>query len=120
MTEVAELEAEARARPSGERPLIRVEDVQKRYAVRQGEPVQALSDIGFELRDGEVLSVVGPSGCGKSTLLRIMAGLDAPSRGRVLLGGEPVTGPRRDIGIVFQQPTLLPWRTVLEIGRAHV
>jgi len=95
-------------------PLIRVEGVDKRYAVRQGEPVQALSDISFELRDGEVLSVVGPSGCGKSTLLRIMAGLDGSSRGRVLLDGERVAGPRRDIGVVFQQATLLPWRTVLD------
>ena len=116
MSELAEPAAANRAetRPAREPPLIRVEGVHKRYAVRQGEPVQALDDIGFELRDGEVLSVVGPSGCGKSTLLRIMAGLDAPSRGRVLLGGEPVTRPRRDIGIVFQQPTLLPWRTVLD------
>jgi NitT/TauT family transport system ATP-binding protein len=95
-------------------PLIWVESVDKRYAVRQGEPLQALSGINFELHDGEVLAVVGPSGCGKSTLLRIMAGLDGPSRGRVLLSGEPVTGPRRDIGVVFQQATLLPWRTVLD------
>jgi len=94
--------------------LIRVEGVDKRYAVRQGEPVQALSGIDFELRDGEFLSVVGPSGCGKSTLMRIMAGLDGPSRGRVLLGDVPVTRPRRDIGVVFQQATLLPWRTVLD------
>ena len=115
MSQVAGLHV---ARPAAgqqtEPSLIRVEGVHKRYAVRQGEPVGALSDIGFELRDGEMLSVVGPSGCGKSTLLRIIAGLDAPSRGRVLLGGEAVTGPRRDIGIVFQQPTLLPWRTVLD------
>src|SRR5205085_8865660 len=84
------------------RPLIRVAGVDKRYAVRQGEPVEALRGIGFELRDGEVLSVVGPSGCGKSTLLRIMAGLDRATRGEVLLDGEPVLRPRRDIGIVFQ------------------
>ncbi|HJU17155.1 MAG TPA: ABC transporter ATP-binding protein [Stellaceae bacterium] len=99
---------------ASERPLITVEAVDKLYAVRQGEPVRALSDISFELRDGEVLSVVGPSGCGKSTLLRIMAGLDVPSRGRVLLAGERVSGPRREIGVVFQQATLLPWRTVLD------
>ncbi len=117
MREAAPLDAAVPAPvppPAGKPALIRVEGVDKRYAVRQGEPVQALSDIGFALRDGEVLSVVGPSGCGKSTLLRIMAGLDAPSRGRVLLGGEPVTRPRREIGVVFQQATLLPWRTVLD------
>jgi NitT/TauT family transport system ATP-binding protein len=96
------------------RPLIRVIGLDKRYPVRQGEPVQALSGIGFDLYAGEFLSVVGPSGCGKSTLLRIMAGLDRATRGEVLLNGEPITGPRREIGIVFQQPTLLPWRTVLD------
>jgi NitT/TauT family transport system ATP-binding protein len=116
MTEVTELRAIRPAEEAvvGERPLISVKGVDKRYAVRQGEAVQALSAIDFELRDGEVLSVLGPSGCGKSTLLRIMAGLDGPSRGRVLLNGAPVTGPRREIGVVFQQATLLPWRTVLE------
>ena len=116
MSEVTELPAIRPAEQAviGERPLISVKGVDKRYAVRQGEAVQALSAIDFELRDGEVLSVVGPSGCGKSTLLRIMAGLDGPSRGRVLLSGVPVTGPRREIGVVFQQATLLPWRTVLE------
>ena len=116
MSEVTELPAIRPAEQAviGERPLISVKGVDKRYAVRQGEAVQALSAIDFELRDGEVLSVVGPSGCGKSTLLRIMAGLVGPSRGRVLLSGVPVTGPRREIGVVFQQATLLPWRTVLE------
>ena len=106
MSEVTELPAihpAERAIGGGERPLISVEGVDKRYAVRQGEAVQALSAIDFELRDGEVLSVLGPSGCGKSTLLRILAGLDGPSRGRVLLSGAPVTGPRREIGVVFQQ-----------------
>ena len=96
------------------RPLIRVAGLDKRYPVRQGEPVQALSGVSFDLYAGEFLSVVGPSGCGKSTLLRIMAGLDRATRGEVLLNGEPVAGPRREIGIVFQQPTLLPWRTVLD------
>lgn len=117
MSDIAELPAarrEAERPPIAGRPLIMVEGVGKRYAVRQGEPVEALRDIRFALRDGEVLSVVGPSGCGKSTLLRIMAGLDGPSRGQVLLNGEKVGGPRREIGIVFQQPTLLPWRTVLD------
>jgi NitT/TauT family transport system ATP-binding protein len=116
MSEVAELPARcpADSPAEGACPLIGVEGIHKRYAMRQGEPVQALSDISFDLRDGEVLSIVGPSGCGKSTLLRIMAGLDMPSRGEVRLAGERVTGPRRDIGVVFQQATLLPWRTVLD------
>jgi NitT/TauT family transport system ATP-binding protein len=111
--EVARQRGDA-ARKAATRPLIRVVGLDKRYPVRQGEPVQALSGVGFDLQDGEFLSVVGPSGCGKSTLLRIMAGLDRATRGEVLLGGEPVSRPSRDIGIVFQQPTLLPWRSVLE------
>lgn len=114
VTELPAIRREAATSRRSERPLIVVERVEKRYPVRQGEPVQALRGIEFALHEGEVLSVVGPSGCGKSTLLRIMAGLDGPSRGRVLLDGDPVTGPRRDIGVVFQQATLLPWRTVLE------
>ena len=60
------------------------------------------------------LAVVGPSGCGKSTLLKIMAGLIPPTKGRVILQNRPVTGPRRDIGMMFQQATLFPWKTAVE------
>ena len=64
--------------------------------------------------ESEFVAVLGPSGCGKSTLLQIVSGLLAPSSGRVMLGGKEIKGPRPDVGIVFQQPTLLPWKTVLE------
>src|SRR5262249_36835228 len=70
--------------------------------------------INFEMEEGEFVSVVGPSGCGKSTLLKIMAGLNQASSGVTELRGSPVTRPSSDIGIVFQSPILLPWRTVLE------
>jgi len=77
-------------------------------------PVVALQDLTTSLAQGEFLSVLGPSGCGKSTLLKVVAGLLKPSGGSVTLAGTPITGPRPDVGIVFQQPTLLPWQTVLE------
>ncbi len=74
----------------------------------------ALTDVNLTLYKGEFVSVVGSSGCGKSTLLKIMAGLMPPTKGRVVLGGEPVVGPRADIGMMFQQATLLPWMTTVE------
>jgi NitT/TauT family transport system ATP-binding protein len=76
--------------------------------------VHALQDVSLTLRKGSFSSVIGSSGCGKSTLLKIMAGLIPPTTGRVVLQGEPVTGSRRDIGMMFQQATLFPWRTTLE------
>lgn len=94
--------------------LISIENLEKRYPTRQGEPVHALTDVNLEVPENELLSVVGPSGCGKSTLLRILAGLDTPSSGSVRINGKAVTGPSRDVGVVFQQATLLPWQTVLD------
>ncbi|MEW2586913.1 ABC transporter ATP-binding protein [Streptomyces virginiae] len=73
----------------------------------------ALDGIDLEIESGEFLVVVGPSGCGKSTLLDLLGGLSTPTAGRILLDGEPVTGPGLDRGIVFQQYALLPWRTAL-------
>ena len=78
-----------------------------------GARVAALRDVSFAIRDGEFVAAVGPSGCGKSTLLKILAGLLRPTEGTAELHGEPITGPRRDIGVVFQTPVLFPWRTVL-------
>ncbi len=92
---------------------ITVEGIAKTYARRDGEAVLAVESVTFAVREGEFLCIVGPSGCGKSTLLKILAGLVRPSRGHVTLHGEPVTTPRRDVGIVFQNPILLPWRTTL-------
>jgi NitT/TauT family transport system ATP-binding protein len=73
----------------------------------------ALENVSFAVMPGEFHCLVGPSGCGKSTLLRVISGLLEPTRGSVWLDGEPVTVPRRQVGIVFQQANLMPWRTVL-------
>jgi NitT/TauT family transport system ATP-binding protein len=92
--------------------VIEVADVSKVYADHGGEPIRAIDLVSFSIRDGEFVSVVGPSGCGKSTLLQIIAGLIPVSTGTASLLGTRITGPRKDIGVVFQQPVLLPWRTV--------
>ncbi len=91
---------------------LRVENLSKVYATRDGE-VRALNDISFTQRRGEFISHVGPSGCGKSTLLMIAAGLIPPSSGAIRVGNHGVDRPRTDIGIVFQSPVLLEWRTAL-------
>jgi len=94
-------------------PFIDVDGVHKTYATR-GATLVALEDIRFGVDEGEFVSIVGPSGCGKSTLLKIIAGLLPLSRGAVRVDGRAVDGPPDGIGIVFQSPTLLRWRTVLD------
>ena len=93
--------------------VIAVKELSKRYSSRDGS-VHALQEINFKVSEGEFIAVVGPSGCGKSTLLKILAGILPPSNGEVRLRGTPITGPRRDIGMVFQSPVLFPWRSVLD------
>jgi NitT/TauT family transport system ATP-binding protein len=73
----------------------------------------AIDRVGFDVEANRFVSIVGPSGCGKSTLLRLIAGLIAPTRGRIHVAGQPVTAPISDVGMVFQTPVLLPWRTTL-------
>ncbi|HEY6002501.1 MAG TPA: ABC transporter ATP-binding protein [Anaeromyxobacter sp.] len=93
--------------------VIVARNLAKRYDTPRGT-VLALDDVGFTIGEGEFVAIVGPSGCGKSTLLKILAGLLPRTSGQVELRGSPITGPRRDIGVVFQSPVLFPWRTVLE------
>ncbi|MGP3926875.1 ABC transporter ATP-binding protein [Streptomyces sp. 8N616] len=85
--------------------------VKDRSGSRKAAEFTALDGIGLQIAAGEFVVVVGPSGCGKSTLLDLLGGLTRPTGGRILLDGEPVTGPGLDRGIVFQQYALLPWRT---------
>lgn len=93
-------------------PAIRIENVGKIYEDADGNSVTALNNINLTINDGEFVSIVGPSGCGKSTLLEIVAGLQTATSGNVYLDDKPVTGPGRDIGVVFQSAALFPWRTV--------
>jgi len=94
-------------------PMITVQHLRKEYGTSRG-PVLALLDIDFGVAEGEFVAIVGPSGCGKSTLLKVLAGLLPATAGEVRLRSVAVTGPRRDVGFVFQSPVLFPWRTVLD------
>ena len=87
---------------------VKVDRLHKRF-----ETAEAIADLSFEVGENEFVAVVGPSGCGKSTALRIMAGLVPPTQGAVMLRGRQVSGPIRDVGMVFQSPILLPWRSAL-------
>lgn len=97
---------------STRRAMIELQDVALEYRSRQQGTLRALAGLDLQVADGEFLALVGASGCGKSTLLKLVSGLLAPTSGRVLIDGEPVRGPRREMGYVFQTPVLLPWRTV--------
>jgi NitT/TauT family transport system ATP-binding protein/sulfonate transport system ATP-binding protein len=90
-----------------------VESVSRVFpGVRHGPPTHALERTDLTVADNDFIAILGPSGCGKSTLLRIVAGLDHPTTGRVLLDGQPVARPGPDRGMVFQSYTLFPWLTV--------
>jgi NitT/TauT family transport system ATP-binding protein len=94
-------------------PLVRAEGVSKEYPGKEKEMV-ALSGMDLDVTDGEFLSLLGPSGCGKSTALNIMGGLLAPTSGSVIFDGKPMSGPSRDIGMMFQQAVMFPWRTTID------
>jgi NitT/TauT family transport system ATP-binding protein len=92
---------------------IEIRQVNKTYRLGSGGEVLALAGVSFDVKAGEFVSIVGPSGCGKSTLLSIVGGLSAATQGEVCVNGSIVREPRRDVGFVFQDPVLLPWRSVL-------
>ena len=89
-----------------------IQQVSRTFTNPRGGQTQALLPVDFEVRDNDFVTILGPSGCGKSTLLRIVAGLDTPTGGTVLLDGQPVSGPGADRGMVFQSYTLFPWLTI--------
>ncbi|MBE6907358.1 ABC transporter ATP-binding protein [Marasmitruncus massiliensis] len=100
-------------------PIIEFRNLFKTYANQEGEEMNALENINLKVKDGEFVCILGPSGCGKSTLLEIAAGLLPPTKGEFLLDGTPRTGTSRDIGVVFQDSSLFPWRNIrknLEFG----
>jgi NitT/TauT family transport system ATP-binding protein len=89
--------------------LLKAEKIKKTYG-----RVVVFNDLSLAVEQVENLTLLGPSGCGKSTLLRMFAGLEKPDEGVVKLRREPITGPRREIALMFQSPTLLPWKTALD------
>ena len=89
-----------------------IQGVSRTFTSAKGVATQALLPVDFEVRENDFVTILGPSGCGKSTMLRIVAGLDSPTSGRVLLDGRPVEGPGADRGMVFQSYTLFPWLTI--------
>jgi NitT/TauT family transport system ATP-binding protein len=94
------------------RPVkLKVEDLSKKFNTPKGE-IAALNKINFQIHRREFITVIGPSGCGKTTLIRILAGLDFPTSGNVLLEGKKMEGPGAERGMVFQDYTLFPWLTV--------
>jgi NitT/TauT family transport system ATP-binding protein len=95
-------------------PWISIEGLNKVYFSKKSEPTHALSDINFTIKQGEFISIVGPSGCGKTTLLNILAGLLPKTSGSAKIAGQEVLKPLKKVGVVFQAPTLLPWRTIRE------
>lgn len=106
-------------------PVISIQGVSHTYATDTG-PLPVLNDISFDIAPGGFTAVVGPSGCGKSTLTKLVSGLLKPDAGTVILDGKPVTSPRPTVGMAFQNPVLLEWRSILrnvllplEIVRGH-
>jgi NitT/TauT family transport system ATP-binding protein len=81
---------------------------------READSVEVLRNVSIAVPSRQFISILGASGCGKTTLLMMLAGLEAISSGVIEIGGQPVRNPRRDVGIIFQDPTLLPWKTALE------
>jgi NitT/TauT family transport system ATP-binding protein len=92
-------------------PKLQVRDATKIYNTASGD-LLAIDHASLSVQPGEIVSIVGPSGCGKTTLLWSMSGLHGLTGGDVLLDGKPITGPSRDIGLIFQEPNLLPWRNL--------
>jgi NitT/TauT family transport system ATP-binding protein len=94
--------------------LVRIAGLEKVYQTKDGNDIHALQDINLDIPAAEFISIVGPSGCGKTTLLKILAGILKRSAGDVVMRGRSLSGPSRELGVVFQAPVLLPWRTVLQ------
>jgi sulfonate transport system ATP-binding protein len=94
--------------------MLSIKNLNKTYHTEEGDEVVALSDINLDVADKEFVCFIGPSGCGKTTLLRITAGLEKPDSGTLTVNNEHIKGPGPDRGMVFQEYSLFPWRTVLK------
>ena len=94
--------------------IVHIREVSKSFVTERGLAVEAVDKTSLDIGRGEFVCIVGPSGCGKSTLLRIIAGLEQADGGHAAYNGQPLTRPHRDVGMVFQEYSVLPWRTVLD------
>lgn len=94
--------------------IVQIDDVAKSFVTERGLKVCALEKASLDIARGEFVCIVGPSGCGKSTLLRIISGLERADSGQTTYAGQPLERPHRDVGMVFQEYSVLPWRTVLD------
>ena len=99
--------------PAGTNYVV-VDQVRKVYNEGTRQQLEAVAPSSFTVKAGEFVALLGPSGCGKSTLLMMIAGLDAPSQGTIGVAGQALTAPRAETGIMFQDPTLLPWKSALD------
>ena len=93
---------------------VEVAEVSKVYRSGTADTVEAVSSVGFSVPRGQFVAILGPSGCGKSTLLMMVGGLEPVTAGQITVAGAPMTGPRTSIGIMFQDSTLLPWKSALD------
>jgi NitT/TauT family transport system ATP-binding protein len=105
--------AAAAPKSSAAQPLLAVDDIVMHFETPEGG-VTAVDHVSFDVKQGEFVAVIGPSGCGKSTLFNIIGGLQDGYQGRVTVAGETVTGPHASIGMVFQEESTFPWRTVID------
>ena len=111
MTSKPALHVVPQAGPSA--PKLSIIGASKTYVQASGEQVQALERATLDIAKGEFVSLIGPSGCGKSTLLNLIAGLERPDEGEVLMDGRPISDPGPDRAVLFQDPSLFPWMSVL-------
>ncbi|MEP4378437.1 MAG: ABC transporter ATP-binding protein [Alphaproteobacteria bacterium] len=115
MALLEEVQADTSGVPSGTpETYLSIEGVGKTYNPKSRRAVNAVAPTDCTIESGQFVSLLGPSGCGKSTLLMMAGGLEDITEGDISVGGTPMTGPREDIGIMFQDPTLLPWKSAIE------
>src|SRR5687768_8782866 len=98
--------------PGGAPPKLAVHDLVKTRRSTSGAVVTAVDHVTFDVHVGEFVCLLGPSGCGKTSILNVLAGLDEPTSGEVLLDGRPISGPGPDRAVLFQEPALFPWLSV--------
>lgn len=111
---VTRIDAWQRPQDKNTDPIISINGVVKRFTTQSEQSVLALDNVTLDIEKDQFVTLVGPSGCGKSTLLKIISGVLRPTEGELLFNGSPLVRPSREIGMVFQRPVLLPWRSVLD------